>query len=84
MSIRFALSALLFSLLAACSAAPDTTENDPTNEPPVQVEVDESTSVTPSMLPGGRGACECNLAAGSKVWKCNGKCSDAELRNLPH
>ena len=83
MSIRFALSALLFSLLAACSAAPDTTENDPAKEPPAQVQVDQSSSVTPSMLPAG-GACECDLAAGSKVWRCNGKCSDAELRNLPH
>jgi len=82
MSIRFALAPLLFTLLAACSAAPDAAENEPADESPaqVQVQVDDSASVTPTM----RRACECDLAAGSKVWKCNGACSTAELRNLPH
>lgn len=82
MSIRFAFAPLLFTLLAACSAAPDTAENEPASESPaeVQVKVDDSTSVSPAMLR----ACECDLAAGSKVWRCNGACSDAELRNLPH
>lgn len=86
MSLRFAFAPFafaLFGLLAACAASTDPTEQEPaSNEPaPVQVEV-EQPSAEPKLRRAGY--CECTLAAGDNVWRCNGQCSDAELRNLPH
>lgn len=91
MLTRFALAPVVFGLLVACAGAPDGDEQEP-------VEVSSQApqgGQTPAEGAGASGnvttqmrrtaaTCECTLAAGDNVWRCNGACSDADLANLPH
>lgn len=76
MFTRIALASVVFGLLVACSGTPEGDEQRP-------VATEEATGEVKQEMQAA-GTCECTLKAGDKVWRCNGRCSDSELKNLPH
>lgn len=79
--IKLTLCLSALATLAALGCATSTEEPDAREAPAVVVETDGKVETARARTDNG--TCECTRAAGSIVWRCNGKCSDAELANLP-